>query len=166
MSSPSYICVLFSLNYTLKYSKPLESHIFNIKRFPQLLKKSCIYILYLCSSLLFLTTYLLQSGCQLYCPTELFWLCVLVITMPLKPLGNFHPHFTPLLSSNWTSLPSFKGTWICSFIHLFSRMESGDTRVSNTRCGSCYHRVRYTLYSFTLYKSFRSITTVLHVAFI
>lgn len=109
MSSPSYICVLFSLNYTLKYSKPLESHIFNIKRFPQLLKKSCIYILYLCSSLLFLTTYLLQSGCQLYCPTELIWLCVLVITMPLKPLGNFHPHFTPLLSSNWTSLPSFKG---------------------------------------------------------
>ena len=108
MSPPSYICVLFSLDYTLKYSKPLESHILNLKRLPQLLEKE----LYLYLVFMFFTTipnHLLQPGCQLYCPTELFQLCVLVTTTLLKPLGNFHPHFTPLLSSNWTSLPPFKG---------------------------------------------------------
>lgn len=115
---------------------------------------------------------------------ELFLLWVLGTTMLLKPLGTFilallrfsaatkHPFLFKsvlLLSSVTLSSRGFfffftcwqlllflvtSLTCVCSFIHSFGKMESGDTIVSNTRCSSCSHRVLHTLSSFTVYNSF------------
>ena len=47
MSPPSYICVFSFTGLSLKYSKPLESHIFHLKRLPQLLKELYLYLVFM-----------------------------------------------------------------------------------------------------------------------
>lgn len=75
------------------------------------LKKSCNYILYLCSPLLFLTTY-----SNLTANSTAQWI---VPAMGIrdhnatKTIGYFHSRLTSLLTSNQTSLPSLKVFCFC-----------------------------------------------------